>query len=181
MFKGYYFYLWKGEAMSEKSDEKKELEDLKSQIKDKESEIKDKEQQIQDYQNHLLRMQADFENYKKHVEKRMDEHTQQSNEKIITKILDTYEDLQRALESEKSDSLREGVELIYKKLRKILEEEGLEEITAEGEKFDPYKHEALMAEADEDYENGCVIQELTKGYTLNSKVIKFSKVKVCKR
>jgi molecular chaperone GrpE len=62
-----------------------------------------------------------------------------------------------------------------------LEEEGLEEIPCEGKTFDPFKHEALMAEDHDEYENGKVIEELGKGYTLNSKVIKYSKVKVCKK
>ena len=73
------------------------------------------------------------------------------------------------------------MELIYQKLKNILEGEGLEQIPAEGEKFDPFQHEALMAEAHDDFENGEVIEELCKGYKLNSKVIKYSKVKVCKK
>jgi molecular chaperone GrpE len=166
---------------SENSEEKKDLKNLESQIKDKEEEIKGKDQKIQECQDQLLRMQADFENYKKHVEKRMTEEIHRSNEELIVKMLDSYEDLQRALEAKDSDTLREGVELIYKNIHKILKEAGLEEISAEGENFDPYKHEALMTEKNKDFENGCIIQELSKGYTLNSKVIKYSKVKVCKR
>jgi molecular chaperone GrpE len=111
----------------------------------------------------------------------MEEHVEGANQDLIIKILETYEDLQRALHADKSEDLREGVELIYQKLRGVLESEGLEEIPVDGEKFDPFKHEALMAEDHEDYENGCIIQELGKGYTLNSKVIKYSKVKVCKK
>ncbi|MDP3066014.1 MAG: nucleotide exchange factor GrpE [Methanobacteriaceae archaeon] len=161
--------------------QKDDLEYLESQIKEKDEKIQENEQRISDCQDQLLRMQADLENYKKHTEKRMQEHVERANEDLIVKILEAYEDLQRALQSEPSDNLRGGVELIYQKLRGTLESEGLEEITAEGEKFDPYQHEALMAENNDDYENGCIIQELAKGYTLNSKVIKYSKVKVCKK
>lgn len=97
-------------------------------------------------------------------------------------ILDSYEDLERALKQSKTEKeLREGVELIYSKLKSTLEKEGLEEIVAEGEKFDPFKHEALMAEASEEHENGEIIDELMKGYTLKDKVIKYSKVRVCKK
>ena len=59
--------------------------------------------------------------------------------------------------------------------------EGLEEIPAKGEKFDPFKHEALMVANDENVENGYIIDELMKGYTLKGKVIKYSKVRVCKK
>ncbi|HMK54048.1 MAG TPA: nucleotide exchange factor GrpE [Methanobacteriaceae archaeon] len=165
----------------ELKNQKDDFDDLKNQIKEKDEKIQENEQLINECQNQLLRMQADLENYKKHTEKRMQDHLERANENLIIKILEAYEDLQRALQAEKSDDLREGVELIYQKLRGVLENEGLEEITAEGEKFDPFKHEALMAEDNEKYENGCIIQELGKGYTLNSKVIKYSKVKVCKK
>jgi molecular chaperone GrpE len=158
-----------------------ELDDLKNQIQEKDEIIEENEQRINACQDQLLRMQADLENYRKHTEKRMEEHVERANQDIIIKILETYEDLQRALQADKSEDLRDGVELIYHKLHGVLESEGLEEIPAEGVRFDPFKHEALMAEAHKDYDNGCIIQELSKGYTLNSKVIKYSKVKVCKK
>ncbi|MEN6329867.1 MAG: nucleotide exchange factor GrpE [Methanobacteriaceae archaeon] len=170
--------------MSEDQDlknQKDDLDDLKNQIQEKDEIIQENKQRMGECQDQLLRMQADLENYRKHTQKRMEEHEERANQDIIIKILETYEDLQRALQADKSEDLREGVEIIYQKLRGVLESEGLEEIPAEGKKFDPFKHEALMAEAHEDYENGCIIQELAKGYTLNSKVIKYSKVKVCKK
>lgn len=161
--------------------QKDDLDDLKNQIQEKDETIQENEQRIDECQDQLLRMQADLENYRKHIENRMAEHSERANQDLIIKILETYEDLQRALQADKSKDLREGVEIIFQKLHGVLESEGLEEIPAEGEKFDPFKHEALMAEPHEDYDNGCIIQELSKGYTLNSKVIKYSKVKVCKK
>ena len=71
-------------------------------------------------------------------------------------MLEAYEDLERALEVKEDKNLREGVELIYKKMTKILEDEGVEAIETEHQKFDPYKHEALMTENNEDYENKCL-------------------------
>jgi molecular chaperone GrpE len=180
----------KGESMSDEQitkkkedigDLKKDIEDLKSQIQEKDTEIQEKDNSLEDYQERNLRLQADFDNYKKRSEKELQEYVHYANEGLIIKIIEAYEDLQRALKSEKSDDLREGVELIYQKLSKILEGEGLEEIPCEGENFDPFRHEALMAEDHVDYDNGKVIEELGKGYTLNSKVIKYSKVKVCKK
>ena len=174
---------------------KKDLDDLKSEIIDKNDEIEKKiqeinemnqkiteqDQTINDYYSQLQRNQADFENYKKRSEKDLKDYIRYANENLILKIIEAYEDLGRALKADESHNLREGVEIIYKKLKDVLEREGLKEILCEGEKFDPFKHEALMIEDNEDYPNGVIIEELGKGYTLDSKVIKYSKVKVCKK
>lgn len=155
--------------------------DAKKQLEDKDKIIEELEEKIEDYHSQLQRMQADFDNYKKRSEKDLGEYIRYANENLILKILDTYEDLKRAQKSGKPEDLKEGVELIYKKLKDTLEGEGLQEICAEGEKFDPFKHEALMVEDHQDYDDGTVIEELGTGYSLDSKVIKYSKVKVCKK
>jgi molecular chaperone GrpE len=167
-----------------KSDLNKKIEEIQSKdekIQEKDEEIQKKDEKIEDYYHQLQRMQADFENYKKRSENDIKEYIKYANENLILKIIEVYEDLERALKADKSQDLKEGVEMIYKKLNDLLEGEGLHEICAEGEKFDPFKHEALMVENHEDYDNGIVIEELGKGYTLDSKVIKYSKVKVCKK
>ena len=143
--------------------------------------IEELEKQVQDYREKLQRSQADFENFKKRSIKEKQEFVKYANEGLILKVLEAYEDLERALNVKEDKDLREGVELIYKKLDKILKDEGLEEIETEHQKFDPYKHEALMTENNDDYENNEIIQDLQKGYTLNSKVIRYSKVIVCKK
>ncbi len=167
---------------------KKDLTRLESDIQKKNEDIQKKDEEIhnledkvEDYHSQLLRLQADFDNYKKRSEKQIKEFVKYANEGLILKIIDAYEDLERALKADKSHDLKEGVEMIHKKLKDILEGEGLCEIEASGEKFDPYKHEALMVEDNKDYDEDTVIEELGKGYTLDSKVIKYSKVKVCKK
>lgn len=169
------------ELEAEIQEKNTELSEINQIIEEKDKTIEEQTEKIDDYHSQLQRMQADFENYKKRSEKDLKEYIRYANENLILKILDTYEDLKRALKSEKPEDLKEGVELIYKKLKDILEGEGLQEIRAEGEKFDPFKHEALMVEDHQDYDDGTVIEELGKGYTLDSKVIKYSKVKVCKK
>lgn len=159
----------------------KKIDEMNQQIEEKDKTIEEEKEEMDDYYSQLQRMQADFENYKKRSEKDLSEYIKYANENLILKLLDTYEDLRRALKSENPENLQEGVELIYKKLKDTLEGEGLQEICSEGEKFDPFKHEALMVEDHQDYEDGTVIEELGKGYTLDSKVIKYSKVKVCKK
>jgi molecular chaperone GrpE len=182
---------------------KKELDDVKSNSKVQEEELKEtleklkekeeklanieknlekKNDELSEYISHLQRLQADFENFKKQADKRNQDIVKFANENLIINILDSYEDLKRALKnSETEKELREGVELIYSKIKNTLEKEGLDEIPTEGKKFDPFQHEALMAENSEDHENGEIIEELMKGYTLKEKVIKYSKVKVCKK
>lgn len=169
------------ELEAEIQEKNTELSEINQIIEEKGKTIEEQAEKIDDYHSKLQRMQADFENYKKRSEKDRKENIRYANENLILKILDTYEDLKRALKSEKPEDLKEGVELIYKKLKDILEGEGLQEIRAEGEKFDTFKHEALMVEDNPDYDDGTVIEELGKGYTLDSKVIKYSKVKVCKK
>ena len=158
------------------------LESKNEEIAKLQEELEKQEDQTNEYISYSQRLQADFENYKRHSEKQNAEIIKYANEQLISNILDSYEDLERALnQSNNEKELREGVELIYSKLKDILEKEGLKEIPTEGEKFDPFKHEALMAENNDDFENGYIIEELMKGYTLKDKVLKYSKVKVCKK
>ena len=161
---------------------KKDLKEKEKSIEDLEKEIDEKNQKIDDYHSSIQRLQADFENYKKRTEKNMNEYMKYANEGLILQIIDIYEDLERALKSdEKGENLKEGVEIIYKNLKEVLKKHGLTKIPAKGEKFDPFKHEALMTENHEDYENGMITEELAKGYLLNDKVIKYAMVKVCKK
>ncbi|RAP45623.1 MAG: nucleotide exchange factor GrpE [Methanosphaera sp. rholeuAM6] len=143
--------------------------------------IEQQKETIQQYKDKIQRIQADFENYKKRSEKNRAEFVKYANEGLILKVLEAYEDLERALDVKEDKDLREGVELIYKKMTKILEDEGVEAIDTEHQKFDPFKHEALMTQNSEDFENNEIIQDLQKGYTLNDKVIRYSKVIVCKK
>lgn len=163
-------------------DAEKELKIKSEELANIEKDLEDKNNEILEYVSHIQRLQADFENFKKQSEKQKEDIIKFANETLIINLLDSYEDLNRALEQSKNEKeLREGVELIYSKLKNTLEKEGLKEIPAEGEKFDTFKHEALMAEASEDYENGEIMDELMKGYSLKDKVIKYSKVRVCKK
>lgn len=168
------------------SHEKENEEDNDKKPNDELAKIKEdlvaKENELAEYISHIQRLQADFENFKKQTEKQNRNIIKFANENLIKNILDSYEDFERALKNSKTkEELKEGVELIHSKLKNTLEKEGLKEIPAKGEKFDPFKHEALLVENNKDFENGEIIEELMKGYTLKDKVIKYSKVKVCKK
>ncbi len=159
-----------------------EIAQLNEKIAELEEELSKQEEKTQEYVSYSQRLQADFDNFKKINEKQNKEVVKFANENLIKNILDSYEDLGRALENSSNyDELKEGIELINNKLKDTLKKEGLEEIPTKGEKFDPFKHEALMVEASEEIDNRYIIDELMKGYTLKDKVIKYSKVKVCKK
>ena len=141
-----------------------------------------KDEEIIELKSHLQRLQADFDNFRKQGEKQKQDLIRYANEGLIVKFIDIYEDMERALEnSTNEEEIREGLELIYSKMKNTLEKEGVKEIPAVGEKFDPFKHEALLTVDSPDHENNEIVDELMKGYTLKDKVIKYSKVRVCKK
>ena len=162
------------ELLEEVTLKNEEIEKLKEDLEKQEAET-------QEYISLSQRLQADFENFKKITDKQNKEIIKFANENIIKEFLDCYEDFGRALEVENDENLREGIELTYNKFKDILTKEGVEEIPAKGEKFDLNKHEALMVQASDDVENGYVIEELMKGYMYKDKVLKYSKVIVCKK
>ena len=172
----------KEKNLQDENEPSEEIAKLNEKIATLEEELSKQEEKTQEYVSYSQRLQADFENFKKISEKQNKEIIKFANENLIKNILDSYEDLGRALENSSNyDELKEGIELINNKLKDALKKEGLEEIPTKGEKFDPFKHEALMVEENEKIDNGYIIDELMKGYTLKDKVIKYSKVKVCKK
>ena len=126
-----------------------------------------------------LRLMADFQNYKRRVEKEKSDIYAYANEKIVSELLDVIDNFERALLHEAADeSFAEGMKMIFKQLTGVLEKAGLEEINALGEDFDPNFHNAVMTEDNADYDSGTVTEVMQKGYMLNKKVIRPSMVKV---
>ena len=169
----------KSETEVETQDNQENYDELLEELTLKDEEIaklkedlEKQENETQEYISLSQRLQADFENFKKITDKQNKEIIKFANENII---------FGRALEIENDKDLKEGVELIYNKFKDILTKEGVEEIPAKGEKFDLNKHEALMVQESDDVENGYVIDELMKGYMYKDKVLKYSKVIVCKK
>ena len=129
------------------------------------------------------RIQADFDNYKKRIAKEFEERRQQAKAELIAELLPILDSFELALKSHSTpEEFRKGVELIYSQLIEMMRREGLAHIQAVGQKFDPYRHEALLTEAaqkDEDDEK--VAEELQKGYILKDKVLRYAKVKVLRK
>ena len=147
--------------------------------------LEDKAAKSDEYFDRLLRLQADFDNYKKRLEKERIEFIKFANEEIIAEILQILEDFERAVEAGKTkhdfDVLYKGIEMIHKDFKGFLKEKGLKEIEAKGKLFNPSEHEAMMQEETNDHPEDHIIEEFQKGYTLNGRVIRPSKVKVAKK
>ena len=136
------------------------------------------EEAEEDANARYMRLLAEFQNYKKRVEKEKSGLYSYANEKIMTELLQVMDNFERALEQGESDGFKEGMEMIFDQLGTVLAKEGLAEITALGEDFDPNIHNAVMTEETDEYESGKVSGVMQKGYTLNGRVIRPSMVKV---
>ncbi len=146
---------------------------------DDEKKEQKKQEPEEDNDTRYLRLMADFQNYKKRVEKEKTDLYSYANEKLITEMLDVIDNFERALEHEEGgDGFKKGMEMIFKQLSDVFAKAGLAEIPALGEEFDPNFHNAVMTEETEEYESGKVSGVMQKGYTLNGKVIRPSMVKV---
>lgn len=138
-----------------------------------------KKEPEEDESSRYMRLMADFQNYKKRVEKEKSDIYSYANEKLATELLAVLDNFERALDHDGEDkSFKEGMEMIFKQLFDVLEKSGLKEIPALGEEFDPNFHNAVMTEETEEYESGKVSGVMQKGYTLNGKVIRPSMVRV---
>ncbi|MGB2988959.1 MAG: nucleotide exchange factor GrpE, partial [Candidatus Zixiibacteriota bacterium] len=142
------------------------------------------EEQAKELEDRLLRLAAEYDNYRKRTAREFEAICQSANENLISKLLDTMDNFERALDSAKTsndyDSFRKGVELIYTHLKELLEKEGLKEIDAVCKPFDPNFHEAVTQCESEEHEEGIVADEMCKGYMLNEKLLRPSKVVVSK-
>jgi molecular chaperone GrpE len=168
--------LASGGFMGEKKG-RKTLSDLKKELKEKNT-------QIEGYKTRIKYLQADFENYQKRVARERETLKRLAKEDLILRLLDVYENLERGVnnghQTKKKDLLK-GLEMTYKQLKKILKDEGVEEIEALGKKFDPFLHEALVKESRAGCGKGIILEEYQRGYKLRDKVIRYSKVKVSER
>jgi molecular chaperone GrpE len=145
--------------------------------------LKDEAQKAKELSDKVLRLQADFENTRKRLEREKQDFVKFANEGIILELLNVLDDLERSVslaETHKEDltAFLKGVEMILAHLYEMLKEYGLKPIEAEGKIFDPHRHEALLQVENKDLPEHTVVEELQKGYLLNDRVIRTAKVKV---
>ncbi len=142
------------------------------------------EEQTKELEDRLLRLAAEFDNYKKRMAKEFGYLIKNANENLMLQLLDTLDNFQRALDSAKTsndyENFHKGVELIYTHMKEILTKEGLKEIEALGKPFDPNFHEAVTQVESDEHDEGIIIDEISKGYMLNDRLLRASKVVVSK-
>jgi molecular chaperone GrpE len=170
------------EPIEPKGESPEEVEE-EAQIEILKERLAQTEEQNKNLEDRLLRLAAEFDNYRKRTAKEFVQIIKNANEDLISKIVSVLDDFRRAFESSQNssdpESFKKGMGIIYNQLKQILEKEGLKEINAKGEKFDPNFHEAVM-QMESEQEEGTVLEEISRGYVLNGKVIKHSQVVVAK-
>ncbi|MDK9865448.1 MULTISPECIES: nucleotide exchange factor GrpE [Staphylococcus] len=148
----------------------------------KDEEIQQLKQDVQENEEKYLRLYAEFENYKRRIQKEYQTMKAYKAQDVLNDILPTIDNIERALqiegENEQFQSLKKGVEMIHESLINALKENGLELIETEGHQFDPNIHQAVVQDDNPDFESGEITQELQKGYKLKERVLRPSMVKV---
>jgi molecular chaperone GrpE len=168
-----------GEHHNEKvlaQDHNKEIEDLKKKLEEKEKEA------AANYEKYL-RSVAELDNYRKRAAKDKADIIKYSNEDIIKDILPFMDSLDRALEHDTGDiqAFKDGIALIQEQLLCCLKKHGVERIDAAGATFDPNFHEAMMQMESDQHEDNKIVSEMEKGYLLNGRLLRPSRVCVCKK
>ncbi len=143
------------------------------------------EDEIAELRDKLLRLSAEFDNFRKRSIREKEEYRKFAVEQIIIELLEVYDNFERALESAKQtddiSSVITGIEMVFKQFAGILEKEGLQKIECEGNEFDPHLHEAMMHVEHPEHEDNTVVDVCKPGYYLHSKVIRPAMVTVSKK
>ncbi|MGA2662998.1 MAG: nucleotide exchange factor GrpE [Verrucomicrobiota bacterium] len=149
--------------------------------------LKERAAKADEHWERLLRVSADFENYKKRAAREKHEAARHANEALFQKLIPVLDSLDMALASaqgapdQAAQSLQTGIDMIHQQLRNALKESGLEEVNALGQAFDPNLHEAVSQQETEDAPEGQVVQQLRKGYRLRERLLRPATVIVAKQ
>ncbi len=138
-----------------------------------------KQEELESLKDTVQRVQAEFENYKKRVDKMAHEQVMYASKEVITELLPIIDNLELALKntSEHSEFVK-GIEMIHSQLISLLDKFHVKKVICEGHKFDPFLHEALMQEECDPEKHGCIIEEFQPGYKIGDRVLRHAKVKV---
>nr|WP_156160028.1 nucleotide exchange factor GrpE [Paenibacillus sp. E194] len=138
--------------------------------------------EAEEYQQRFLRAQADFDNFRRRTLKEKEDLAKYASAKLVTELLPVLDNFERALATEQAaseaESFIKGVDMIFRQLGQVLEQEGVKPMEAVGQPFNPEFHQAVMTVETDEYEEGTVVEELQKGYLLKDKVLRPAMVKV---
>lgn len=158
--------------------EKKEAAPAANSVEELENKVKDSLDQI-------LRLRAEFENTKKRLERDKMEAIKYANEELLSEILPVVDNIDRALasisEGHDPEKVKKGLKIAQDELHKVLEEHGVEIVKSVGQDFDPNLHEAVAVLETNDTEDGKVVDEIQRGYLLNGRLIRPSRVRIAKK
>jgi len=148
--------------------------------------LEQKTREAEEEHDKYLRLYAEFDNYRKRIQRDLADFRKYANEQFALELLTVVDHLGLALKhaAEGGDTiqgLREGVELVYKQLRDILEKFGIKAFQAEGQPFDPSRHDAMMQSVTDEVPQNAVVQVMQEGYLYHDKVLRHAKVSVSKR
>ncbi len=179
--------------MAEEQDKQEEIEETQAAAESKAEtteqpsaerealirQLKDAESKVVEYKDGWARSQADFQNFRKRVERDNETFKASTKGDIFKKVLPVLDDLERALQNRPADDAwANGVELVARKFQNILDMEGVKKIEAKGAAFDPNFHEAISHEASDEVESGHVIDVIQNGYVIGERVIRPALVRV---
>lgn len=147
------------------------------------SELQKLQQEVNDLRDEILRMRADTDNLRKRLQREKQDSVQFANERLIRELIPIFENLERALAAPdtNADSLKEGVQMTSNQILALFKKENVEPIRAVGEPFDPSIHEVLNQVESPDHDENTVIEEYSKGYRMNGRVLLPARVVTSKK
>lgn len=169
------------DKISEQEESKSELPEKEEQTTEQsETKIAELEIQLKEWQDKFLRKAAEFENYKRRTENDQFNLINYAAESFITKLLPIVDDFERSIEHiediDNSNAVKEGIKLVYEKLIKLLNEQGVKKMQTKGQPFNVDYHDALMQRKDNSVPPHTVLEEVESGYLYRDKVIRHAKV-----
>ena len=170
------------EKEEEETAEEEEVKEL-SPLEKLQEEVRLKDEELLKQKDTFLREKAELENFKKRLTKEKEDFVQFANERLLKELVQIEDNLERAMETPNAtlESLKEGVDMIQKQFATFLKNQKVEPIEALEKPFDPNLHEVLTQQESDEHEEGTVIQEYSKGYTLNGRILRSAKVVISKK
>jgi len=171
-----------GEHLQANNDTEVLIEEESVDVKRLQAELVEQKAKAEENFNRLLRLQADFDNFRKRTAKEKEDYYQYAAASVCEALLPVLDNFQLALAAKDQDPAKvvEGVAMIFRQLQDVLQKEGLMPVVAVGEQFDPTLHEAIMQEITDAYADNTVTAELRQGYYLKDKLLRPALVKVAK-
>ena len=182
------------EPVEKEQEEEQEIQDLEEDavveeekeldpLEELQQQLEKKDQELAEQKGDFLREKADLENFRKRLVKDKEDAVQFANQRLLKELIQVNDNLDRALDASNSslETFKEGVEMIQKQFATFLKNQKVEPIEALGKPFDPNLHEVMTQQESADHDENTVIQEYSKGYTLNGRILQSAKVVIAKK